>query len=78
MSEPLTNAQFLYLVSRLCRTAAKATAELTEGVWNPDFNSADGTDYARSICEDVREWLDRVESRLDGCPPLTRRGEPER
>lgn len=64
----MTNAQFLYAISRLSRTAAKATAELVDGIWNPQFNDADGTHYAQSVCEDVREWLRRMDEKIGEIP----------
>ena len=60
-----TNAQALLSLALLSRRISSSVSTLAEGVWNPNFNNADGSVYMYSVADDVRRWLAEVDARLD-------------
>lgn len=60
----LSNAQLAHHLSMIARLIAGAQVSLAEGLWNPEFCSADATYYARSVCDDLRHKLSEIEQKL--------------
>lgn len=59
----ITHADMARYLAQIARTATMAQVSLAEGMWNPDFCSAECSIYALSICEDLRVKLDALEKR---------------
>lgn len=60
----LSNAQLAHRLAIIGRLVAMAQVSLAEGLWNPEFASADATYQARSICEDLTREVSAIENKL--------------
>lgn len=63
-TKTFTNAALATYVANVARLSVGASAHLATGMWNPDFCSADATDYALSVCEDLQMQLKHIRKRV--------------
>ncbi len=61
----MTYAQAALIIAKIGRLASKATADLAEGMWNPDFCAADAQPYAISLHDDFVCLLDQLSPRKE-------------
>ena len=62
----LTHAELARCLARLGKTVSAGQAMLAEGMWNPDYCAADGSEYGVSIWDDLSRQLKHLEKRLHG------------
>ena len=62
--KPFTNADLGYHLGRIGRLVATVQADLGQGMWNPEFCSAECHAWAASLCSDLRDRLAEIEARL--------------
>lgn len=53
-------------VAAIMRRVTFESAELAQGMWNPNFCSSDATQNARSFCEEMQRSLDAITDRIRG------------
>lgn len=62
--KPFTNAEFSRLLASINRLTAGSLAQMTDGMWNPEYCSADAAFYAASVCEDLKHKIKHIENRM--------------
>lgn len=65
MAESTTKAVLARHVGGLARYSAAISAELAEGMWNPDYCASDGKEWAKRIVREIYERLAELELRFD-------------
>lgn len=70
---PVTNAWLARQIAGINRDTAAMVRSFTEGMWNPDFCSANADHKAISILSDLRQRLDWIEKHI-GTPEDSTRG----
>lgn len=61
----MTRAEFARIVARHARDMAVTSADLADGMWNPDFCAADAARDAKILMQDLRYLIERIEAKLD-------------
>ena len=55
-----TKAAYATHVAGILLLASRESAELAQGMWNPDFCSSDATDCAVMFCESLKDGVDEM------------------
>jgi hypothetical protein len=73
--KPFTHAVYARDVGFIMRRVAAEASSMAEGMWNPQFCSADATAYAVDFLQDIRARLDWLEARMSAEQDPTMTGE---
>lgn len=58
---PITNAQLIRRLSLIAHDLSEEVSELSEGMWNPAYAGADGTERADRTVQGLRLAADALE-----------------
>lgn len=64
MGKPMTHADLARDMAHIARLSTSALAYLSEGMWNSNFCAADCSAYALSVCDDLRQRIEQIETRI--------------